>query len=106
MKTKAVNQTQEIIRKELHKLKTDVVNQAELAKSKNLILGSIYRSIDSPRELPRILANMEIHFENENALAEYTNIINTVSEQDIIKAAKKYFEEENYSTVTVLPKKR
>jgi len=105
VKTKAVSETQAIIRKELHKLKIDGVNQAELAKSKNLILGGIYRSIDSPRELPRILANMEIHFENENALVDYTTIINTISAQDIIEVAKKYFEEENYSSVTVLPKK-
>jgi predicted Zn-dependent peptidase len=105
VKTKALSQTQAIIRKELTKLKTHPVSQSELVKSKNLILGSIYRAIDNPRELPRILANMEIHFENEKALLDYINKIDEISEPNITEAANKYFQEENYSTVTLIPKK-
>lgn len=105
IKTKAINQVQSIIQEELTKLKSYPVDQNELTKSKNLILGSIYRSIDNPRELPRILANMEIHFENEKALLDYTSKVDSVSEQDIIRVANKYFQEESYSTVTLIPKK-
>jgi predicted Zn-dependent peptidase len=48
---------------------------------------------------------MEIHFENEKALLDYTSKVDSVSEQDIIRVANKYFQEESYSTVTLIPKK-
>ncbi len=105
VKTKEISQTQDIIRKELHKIKAHPVSQSEIAKSKNLIIGSIYRSIDNPKELPRILANMEIHFGNEKALLDYTNRIDAITEQNITEAANNYFQEENYSTVTLIPRK-
>jgi len=62
-----------------------------------LILGDIFRSIDSPQELPRILADMEIYFENENALLNYKDKISSLSEQDITEAANKYLQDKNYS---------
>ncbi|MGD0644194.1 MAG: pitrilysin family protein [Candidatus Bathyarchaeia archaeon] len=68
VKTKSLEQTQTIIQNELEKLKTSPINKNELEKSKNLILGDIYRSIDTPQELPGILAEMEIYFGNEKAL--------------------------------------
>jgi len=102
---RALNQTKRIILDELQKLKTRPVSKGELDKSKNLVLGSIFRQIDSSQGLPRLLAYDEIHFESENALVDYTNKIKSISEQDIMKTANKYFQDENYATATLIPKK-
>jgi len=102
---RALNQTKRIILDELQKLKTRPVSKGELDKSKNLVLGSIFRQIDSSQGLPRLLAYDESHFESENALVDYTNKIKSISEQDIMKTANKYFQDENYATAILIPKK-
>ncbi len=60
-----------IIRDELQKMKTSPVAKSELEKSKNLILANIFRSFDSPYQLPRLLTDLEIYFENENVVVDY-----------------------------------
>jgi predicted Zn-dependent peptidase len=40
-----------------------------------------------------------------NSLIDYTNKINSLTEQDVAKAAKKYFQDKNYSTAILTPKK-
>src|SRR4030067_3380589 len=102
---RALNQTKRIILDELQKLKARPIAKNELDKSKNLMLGSILRQLDNSQELPRLLAYDEIHFESENALVDYTNKISSVSEQDIIKIANKYFQDKNYATVILTHKK-
>ena len=102
---RAINQAQNIILCELQKLKTHPVTKSELDKSKNLMLGNIFMQVDSPEELPRLLASNEIHFESEYALSNYTDKINSVSEQDITKTANKYFQDKNYAIAILTPKK-
>ena len=70
-----------------------------------MILGDIFRSMDSPQLLPGILADMEMYFGDENALLNYKDKICLVSEQDITEAANKYFQDENYATAILKPKK-
>jgi predicted Zn-dependent peptidase len=105
VKTKSLKQTQIIIQDELQKLKTHPIKKDELEKSKNLILGDIFRSMDNPQGLPGILADMEIYFGNENALLDYMDKICSLSEQDVTEAANKYFQDKNYSTAILKPKK-
>lgn len=104
VKARKLSQTRTIIQDELQKLAVTPITPNELDKSKNLILGSIYRSIDNPRELPRIMANMEIHFESENSLSEYADKINSVTDSDLMETASQYFQDENYSTAILVPK--
>ena len=105
IKDRAINQAQSIILGELQKLKTHPVTKSELDKSKKLALGSIFRQIDSSQALPRLLAYEEIHFESENALADYTDKISSVSQQGITETANKYFQDKNYATAILTPKK-
>jgi zinc protease len=102
---KSLNLTQTLIQDELLKIKNLPTKQDELDKSKNLLLGDIFRAIDIPHELTQLLAYNEIHFENQNALLDYTNKINSLTEQDITEVANKYFQDKNYSTAILTPKK-
>ncbi len=105
VKTKALRQTQDIIHGELEKIKNHPVPKPELEKSKSMLIGDIYRAIDDSHALPRIIAEHEIYFENTSSLQNYVNAIARLSEKDITETAYKYFNEENYATAVVTPKK-
>jgi predicted Zn-dependent peptidase len=104
VKSASINQALGIIRGELEKLRTCLVDTWELEKSKNVILGDIYRAMDSPIGLPRILADMEIYFGNEKSLADYTQKIQAQTSKSIMQVACKYFDAENFSTAIIKPK--
>jgi predicted Zn-dependent peptidase len=104
VKTKSLNLTQTLIRDELQKIKNQPPTKNELDKSKNLLLGNIFRVIDNSHELPRLLAYEEIHFGNQNSLIDYTNKVNSLTELDMAEVANKYFQDKNYSTAILTPK--
>jgi predicted Zn-dependent peptidase len=104
VKAKSVEQTQNIIQEELQKLKNHPVPKDELAKSKNLLLSDVFRSVDYPHTLPRILTDSELYFENENVLVHYLDRIRSLSERNVTEVANKYFQESNYATVITTPK--
>ena len=81
VKAASLNQTQSIIHGEWEKLKAAPVGDEELEKSKNLVLGDIFRAMDSFSDLPRILADMEIYFEDQNALTTYIQKIQALTPQ-------------------------
>jgi predicted Zn-dependent peptidase len=105
VKPKSLNVTQKIILGELEKIRSEPPTKGELEKSKNLLLGNIFRTIDNPQGLPRLLAYDEIHFGNQNALEDYINKINSLTEKNVTDAAKKYFRNESCSTAILAPKK-
>jgi predicted Zn-dependent peptidase len=104
VKTKNLRKTALLLRKELEKIQTEKVSEAELTKAKDMILGAIYREVDSPTNLPETLASMEMLFNSENALTDYIQNLKAITPNDIAETANKYFQENNYSTVTLTPK--
>jgi predicted Zn-dependent peptidase len=105
VKTKSLDLTQTLIRDELQKIKNQPPTKNELDKSKNMLLGSIFKVLDNFHESPRLLAYDEIHFENRKSLVEYANKIQSLTEQDITEVANKYFVDKNYSIAILTPKK-
>ncbi len=104
VRTKSIKVTQTLIRGELQKIRNQPPTKKELDKSKSLLLGNVFRTIDSSHELPRLLAYEEIHLENQNSLIDYINKINSLTEHDVTEIANKYFEDKNYSTAILTPK--
>lgn len=104
VKAKSLTQTQNIIYEELQKLKNNSVPDTELEKCKNLVLGDVFRSIDNPHTLPRIMIDSELYFENENILNQYIDKIKSLSQHDIMKTANKYFSEKDYAKAITAPK--
>jgi zinc protease len=105
VKEKNLAKVQDLIHKELAKLRTAKITRAELEKGKNIILGDIYRIMDSSRSCADALAFMEIQFNSENALVDYTEKIKAVTANDVMRIAESYLEEEKFSTVILKPKK-
>ena len=104
VKTKNLNKTTQLLRKELDKIRAEKVPEAELNKAKDMILGAIYREVDSPANLPETLASMEMLFSSENALTDYIQNLKAITSNDIAETANRYFQENSYSTVTLTPK--
>ncbi len=104
VKTKNLSKTTTLLRKELEKIRTEKVPAAELTKAKDMILGAIYREVDSPTNLPETLASMEMLFSSPNALTDYIQNLKAITSNDIAETANKYFQENNYATVTLTPK--
>jgi predicted Zn-dependent peptidase len=104
VRNKSLCATQKLIRDELQKIKNQPPTKNELEKSRSLLLGNLYRIIDSTHDLSRLLAYEEIHLENQNSLIDYVNKINSLTEEDLTEVANKYFQDENYSTAILKPK--
>ena len=105
VKPKALDQTETLVMKELEKIKTQKITEAELDKAKNQTLAALYRDFDSPTELPRLMAEIETLYKDEDALLDYTRKIQATTSQDILEAANKFLQEDNYSKVVLAPKK-
>ena len=90
--TKSLDLTQTLIRDELQKVKNQPPSKNELDKSKNMLLGGIFRVMDNFHELPGLLAYDEIHFKNRKSLIDYINKINSLTEKDVTEVANKYFQ--------------
>ncbi len=105
VRNKSLDITQKLIRKELKKIKNQPSAKNELDKSKNLLIGNLFRVVDSSHELPRLLAYEEILFENQNSLVDYIDKINSLTAQDLTAVANKYFQDKNYATAILTPKK-
>jgi predicted Zn-dependent peptidase len=99
-----INQTVTIVQDELEKLAQQPIDEADLEKSKNVVLGDIYRAMDSPLGVPRIMADMEIYFGNEKSLQEYLQKIEALTAKQLMETAGKYFAKENYASVILKPK--
>lgn len=104
VRTNRIMQTLKAIKKELEKITNNQVQQEEIEKSKNLMIGDIIRGIDSPHELPRIMADVELIYGDERGLSNYIDKLILVNKQSIKDIACKYFQEEKYSTAILTAK--
>jgi predicted Zn-dependent peptidase len=104
VKDKNLPKAQNLILKEISKLKTEKVAAEELERSKNLICAEILRGMDNPHETSEIIAYMEIQFRSEMALENYVGKIKAVTSENIIEAANTYLKENCLSTVILKPK--
>ena len=104
VKERNLTKAKELTTKELSKLKTEKVTDNELDKCKAMVLGGLLREFDSAVDCADILANAEIQFKSEKAIIDYIGRMKTVTADDILEAANKYFKEDNFSTAIVAPK--
>ena len=76
---------------EINRLKSEFVTDKELAEAKDKILGNYVLSMETNMDKASLFNSLETTGRGYEFIKEYPNIINTVSVQDIIKAANKYF---------------
>ena len=86
-------------------MKTKKVSDEELSKVKNMIIGDFFRGIDHSFNLQVQLTRLELLFADDCAIPKYLEKIKSLSVDDLIEVANKYFGESNSSRVLLTPEK-
>jgi predicted Zn-dependent peptidase len=100
-----LKQARNLIEEELAKIRGGQVTHQELGKVKDMIMGAVYREMDSPTNLPETLASLEMLFKKETAVEEYIEKIKTITTQDITEVANKYLQSDSFSAAVLNPKR-
>ena len=98
-------QLEEVILREIEKIKTLPVSATELTKAKNHLRMGYIKSLDSNSEIASTLSYYEVLLGDYKYFANYLNVIEQVSQNDISNAVKLYFNKDN-RTVGELNKKK
>lgn len=101
VKHKNLERTSRLIQKEVEKIKTERISKNELNQGKDIIKGDIFRALDNPLECPETLTEMEMSFKSKNAISDYFEKIDAVTEDQISQIANKYLCIEGLSTATL-----
>ena len=88
---------------EIDKLKKEFVTYKELSEAKDKLLGNFILSMETNMDKASMTNALEISGRNYDFVEHYPKIINSVTVQDIIKTANKYFNQPYVYTV-VAPK--
>ena len=95
------NQTLTEIYKELHTLRTELVDEEELETVRNYVLGQFLRSVDGPYALAdKFKAIWEFDLDY-SYFETYFNAVKTITPQDIKDLANKYFQEKDLIELVV-----
>ncbi len=88
---------------EIQKLKTEFVTNKELAEAKDKILGNFVLYQETNMDKAHTMNHLEILDKSYTFIDKYPELINSVTLQDVIKAANKYFSKP-YIFIMVGPK--
>jgi predicted Zn-dependent peptidase len=92
---------EEVILREIEKIKTQPISSAELTKAKNHLRMGYIKSLDSNSELASTLSYYEVLLGDYKYFANYLNVIDRVTPRDIQNAVKLYFNKDNRTVATL-----
>ena len=84
---------------EIQKLKTEFVTDKELSEAKDKLLGNFVLSMETNMDKASVLNALELTDRGYLFLDRYPQLINSVTLQDVIKTANKYFSKPYIFTV-------
>ncbi len=94
-----IAQAQEGMLSELDRMKKEFVTDKELSEAKDKLLGNFVLSMETNMDKAAVVNSLEITGRDYTFLEQYPTLINSVSVQDIIKTANKYFSKPYIFTV-------
>lgn len=92
------------IDEEIEKVKTELVSEEEFQKVLNQIENQFYSSNSSVAGIAESLANNHVYFGSANRINEELAIYNTLTREDLMEVAKKYFTQDARVILYYLPK--
>lgn len=93
--------TIEEIKNELKKLQTQLIRKDELETSKNHFIGSLQAEITTPFAHADKIKNILLYSLPDDFYQSLLNKIDSLTENDLLETAKKYFDEDSFSVVAV-----
>ncbi len=100
---KNVQKAVESMKTELDRLRNDLVEEDELQKSKEAMIGSLPVSLETNGGIANQLITQEFYNLGMDYLERYPKIINSVTREDIRRVAKKYLKPQGYKLVAAGP---
>ena len=94
-----------IILRELERLKTEPVTEEELTRAKNQLRMNYIKSLDSNARIASILSYYEVLLGDYRYFSDYLKNIDKVTAQDIQNTATNYLKKENRTIATLDRKK-
>lgn len=76
---------------EINKIKTEFVTNKELSEAKDKLLGNFVLSMETNMDKALTVNSFEVNGKGYDYAEKYADLINSVTLQDIIKTANKYF---------------
>lgn len=100
---KNINNSIELIQKELDRLKTKPVPRAELERTKSQIKGVLMLGLENMSGRMMRLGSSELYFESFTSLDSILRKVDAVTPEAIQRVAADLFKEEKFSTVIIRP---
>jgi zinc protease len=100
-----VDKTIASIREELHKLRTELVTEQELADAKSYLTGSVPLALERNDGIADLLLSIEYYGLGLDYLERYPNLINAVTAEQILSAAQKHLDQDRLSVGVAGPPK-
>jgi zinc protease len=89
------------ILKQMNRIINEMVTEQEIKDAKAYLTGSFPRRLETSRRIADFLAAMEFYNLGDDYIEKYHEYINSVTKEDVLMAAKKYLNPENYILVVV-----
>lgn len=100
-KNRSANTAIDEVLKEMNRIRTEPVSRNELSDAKSYMTGSFPLRLDSNNKMAGFLIATEYYGLGLDYAENYRKFINAVSTQDILEAARKHLDTENYILVVV-----
>jgi zinc protease len=100
-KNESANESIDEIFKELKRIRTEPVLEKELADAKAYLTGSFPLRMDTYSKIAGMMTSIEIYNLGLDFPQKYPGLINAVTREDILRAAKKYLDPEHMVIVVL-----
>lgn len=96
----------EEISKQVNNMRTEHVTDQELSDAKSFLIGSFKRRLDTNRKIADFLALVEFYELGLDYIEKYPEYISAVTKDDILQAARKHLDPEQFVLVVVAKQER
>ena len=100
-KNESANEVIAEVFKEINRIRTEPVSERELADAKAYLTGSFPLRMDTYAKIAGMLSSIEIYNLGLDYPQKYPGLINSVTKEDILRAAKKYLHPDKMAIVVV-----
>jgi zinc protease len=105
-KNESANEAIEEILKEIKKIRSEPVSEKELSDAKAFLTGSFPMRIETGARIANFLIAVEYYGLGMGYADKYPSYINGITREDVLRAAEKYLDPDNYVLVVVADEKK
>jgi zinc protease len=92
--------------KQIRRIRAEGVTDEELRDAKDFMIGSFPRRIETSRKIADFLTAVQFYNLGDDYIDKYKDYINKVTKEDVLRAARKYLNEQDIEIVVVGNKKK